>query len=86
MNSDNNMTGDGPVNNDSVTLTVDTTICVGIGQCEMLEPEVFFIDDEAISTVVDGATLPADRAARVIERCPSGAISIVPLSDDDSPA
>ena len=63
--------------NDGVTLTVDTTICVGIGQCEVLEPDVFFINDDAISTVVDGATLPADRAAIVIERCPSGAISIV---------
>jgi ferredoxin len=58
-------------------VAVDRDICVGIGQCEMLEPTVFFIDDEAISTVVDGATLDLDRARAVVERCPSGAISIV---------
>lgn len=69
-----------------VQLRVDPEICVGIGQCEMLEPEVFFIGDDAISTVVDGATLPAERAAIVIERCPSGAISIVDESGDDAGA
>ncbi|MEZ5378056.1 MAG: ferredoxin [Acidimicrobiales bacterium] len=62
---------------DAVRVRVDDTVCVGIGQCEMLEPDVFFINDDAISTVVDGATLSAERAAVVIERCPSGAISIV---------
>lgn len=63
---------------DRLTLRVDPDICVGIGQCEMLEPDVFFIGDDAIATVVDGATLPADRAAVVIERCPSGAIGVAP--------
>ena len=61
-----------------VRLAVDGDRCIGIGQCELLEPEVFRLDDEtAISRVVDGATLGRERAAEVVERCPSMAISIL---------
>ena len=67
-----------------VRVVVDQSVCVGIGQCEMLEPDVFFINDDAFATVVDGATLELAAAQLVVERCPSGAISIV--SDDDGPA
>lgn len=57
-----------------VTLKVDDTICMGIGQCELLEPEVFMIDDDAISRVVGDATFTGDRAKEIIMACPSGAI------------
>ena len=67
----------------AVHLTVALDRCIGIGQCEMLEPEVFRLDDEdGISRVADGATLDRARAAEVVERCPSMAISIV----EDSPS
>ncbi len=59
-----------------VRLVVDDAICVGIGQCEALEPDTLVVDDDGVSNVVEGATLPAERAAIVIERCPSGAISV----------
>ena len=50
----------------AVHLTVDLDRCIGIGQCEMLEPEVFRLDDEdGISRVADGATLDRARAAEV---------------------
>jgi ferredoxin len=58
-------------------VVVDQTVCVGIGQCEMLEPDVFFINDDAFATVVEGATIERGAAQLVVERCPSGAISIV---------
>jgi ferredoxin len=62
----------------TVHLRVDPDVCVGIGQCEMLEPEVFEFDEaEGRSTVREGATLPADRAEAIVRACPSGAISIV---------
>ena len=51
----------------AVHLTVDLDRCIGIGQCEMLEPEVFRLDDEdGISRVADGATLDRARAAEVV--------------------
>jgi len=62
----------------AVHLTVDLDRCIGIGQCEMLEPQVFRLDDEdGIARVADGATLDRTRAAEVVERCPSMAISIL---------
>ena len=60
-----------------VRLIVDEDRCIGIGQCELLEPEVFRLGDEdAISRVVDEATLDRARALAVVEACPSMAISI----------
>ncbi len=62
---------------DQIRLVVDADVCVGIGQCEMLEPDVFEYDDEAgLASAKDGATLPRDRADAVVKACPSGAISI----------
>ncbi|HJP24531.1 MAG: ferredoxin [Acidimicrobiales bacterium] len=62
---------------DQVSLIVDEDRCIGIGQCELLEPEVFQLGDEdAISRVVDSAGLPRVRALEVADRCPSSAISI----------
>jgi len=61
-----------------VRLMVDVDRCIGIGQCELLEPTVFRLDDEtAISRVADGATLDRARAAEVVDGCPSMAISIL---------
>ncbi len=60
-----------------VRLVVDADTCIAAGQCEMLEPDTFLVDDDTlISTVVGSGTLPADRAAQIIDRCPAGAISI----------
>ncbi len=62
---------------DPVRLIVDVDRCIGIGQCELLEPEVFELGDEdAISRVAAGATLDRVRALAVVEACPSMAISI----------
>ena len=59
-------------------MAVDEDRCIGIGQCELLEPDVFRLGDEdAISRVVDGVDLARSRALELVDRCPSGAISIV---------
>ena len=61
-----------------VLMAVDEDRCIGIGQCELLEPDVFRLGDEdAISRVVDGVGLAQSRALELVDRCPSGAISIV---------
>lgn len=63
---------------DPVRLSVDRDACFGVGQCELLEPTVFRLDDEEeLAEVIGDATLPRDRADKVVDRCPSGAISIV---------
>lgn len=62
-------------NTPTTRLTVDRDACVGIGQCEVLEPDAFEVDDEGVAVAL--GPLPVDRARIVVERCPSGAISIV---------
>ena len=65
-----------------VRLVVDPERCIGGGQCEMLESETFYVDDDtAISSVVGSGLLPRDRAEIVIERCPGSAISVSAASD-----
>jgi len=69
---------------DLVAVRVDEEVCIGAGQCEMLEEGTFLIDDDtAIAKVIGSGRLPRDRADVVIERCPSGAIS---LASDEIPA
>jgi ferredoxin len=66
------------VSADLVQVAVDEERCIGGGQCEMLEPEVFLLDDEtSISSVIGSGALPRDRADVVVHRCPGAAISIV---------
>ncbi|MYH44571.1 MAG: ferredoxin [Acidimicrobiaceae bacterium] len=61
-----------------VRVAVDAERCIGGGQCEMLESEVFLVDDdEAISSVVGSGALPRPRADVVVHRCPGAAVSIV---------
>ena len=63
---------------DMVQVAVDQELCIGGGICEMLEPEVFELDDDiVISSVVSDGLLPRDRAAVVVDRCPGQAIAIV---------
>jgi ferredoxin len=61
-----------------VRLVVDADVCVGIGQCEAIEPDVFVYDEsEGRAEARADAYLPRDRADAVMRSCPSGAISIV---------
>ena len=63
---------------DLVRVAVDQALCIGGGLCEMLEPEVFELDNEiVISSVIGDGLLPRDRADVVVDRCPGRAISIV---------
>ena len=65
-----------------VRVAVDEQRCIGGGQCEMLEPDVFLLDDdEAISSVIGPGALPRQRAEVVVHRCPGAAISIVDSAD-----
>ena len=61
---------------DLVGLTVDATVCIGIGRCEMLEPDSFFVNDDAIAQVEAATRFTRVRAEEIVMECPSGAISI----------
>jgi len=62
----------------TVVVTIDADVCVGIGQCELLEPDVFALDEDlGYSAVIGTSHLPLDRAKLVIDKCPSNAIRIV---------
>ena len=66
-----------------VRVAVDDERCIGGGQCEMLEPDVFVVDDdEAVSSVIGTGTLARERADVVVHRCPGAAISIVGPADE----
>lgn len=66
------------MSSDLVAVAVDSQRCIGGGQCEMLEPDVFLLDDdEVISSVIGSGALRRDRAEVVVHRCPGAAISIV---------
>ncbi|MEM9562205.1 MAG: ferredoxin [Actinomycetota bacterium] len=75
--SDADPAGAGP---DLVLMTVDDTRCIGGGQCEMLAPDVFEVDDDTgIAAVVDDGRLDRADALELIDRCPSGAVSFTEL-------
>ncbi|MEM7324441.1 MAG: (4Fe-4S)-binding protein [Actinomycetota bacterium] len=59
-----------------VKVTVNQDVCIASGQCEMIEPDVFLIDDETvIAGIVGDPMMSRDRAEQVADRCPSGAIT-----------
>lgn len=61
-----------------VRVAVDQELCIGGGICEMLEPQVFELDDDiVISSVTGDGLLPRQRADVVVDRCPGQAISII---------
>ena len=63
---------------DIVRVAVDQELCIGGGICEMLEPEMFELDDDVvISSVIGDGLLPRARAEVVVDRCPGRAIAII---------
>ena len=69
-----------------VMMAVNQDVCIGSGQCEMLEEETFLVDDDTvIAGVIGTAMLPMDRAQKVIDTCPTQAISIA-VVDSSRPA
>lgn len=70
-----------------VKVAVDQDVCIGAGQCEVLEEETFLIDDETvIADVIGTGVLPRDRAQAAADACPSGAIFIVETALDEAPS
>ncbi len=61
---------------EQVVMAVDDTRCIGGGQCELLAPDVFEVDDDTgIAAVTAPGLLDRVTALELLDRCPSGAIS-----------
>ncbi len=70
-----------------VRLALDAELCIGVGQCELMAPEVFRLDDdEGTSELVGSPWVAAAQAELLVDKCPSGAIGLAdPAAGPDAP-
>lgn len=62
---------------DFVRLTLDSEVCIGVGQCELLAPNTFELDDdEGTARIVGEADVDRALAEQIVDKCPSRAIQI----------
>jgi ferredoxin len=64
-----------------VKVTVDTSLCIGSGNCAMTAPAVFDQDEEqALVVLLDDNPPDAEReaVALAVERCPAAVILMLP--------
>ncbi len=62
---------------ETVTIALNAEACLGVGSCELLQPDHFRLDDDtAIAGLIGDGRLPRADAELVVDRCPSGALSI----------
>ena len=60
---------------ETVRVLIDSSLCIGSGTCEALQPSIFQVGNDGIAVVLSDrvdATVARDAA----QSCPSGAISI----------
>jgi ferredoxin len=58
-------------------VVVNRDNCIGCGACEALYPELFQIDDEGLSTVLENENIEEEKLTEVVEGCPTSAINKV---------
>ena len=58
-------------------VVVNRDNCIGCGACEALCPEIFQIDDEGLSTVINQEVSEelTEKVTEAIESCPTSAIA-----------
>ncbi len=59
-----------------VEVVVDDEVCIGIGACVAVEPQVFELRDDGVAHVRPRHGLPRAWAEQVCQGCPSGALRI----------
>lgn len=55
---------------------VDRDLCLGVGNCVALAPEVFQLDEENKAVVLDSSSVDDDTLLEAAESCPENAIII----------
>jgi len=59
---------------------VDRDLCIGSAMCVATAPDVFELDDEGLSRVVDGGAADEETLRQAAEGCP---VQAVILEDDE---
>lgn len=62
-----------------MNLFLDRKVCIGAGECVLLEPTIFASDEEGLAIVIDDERLASLSQQRLLEleaNCPSGAITV----------
>ncbi len=57
-------------------VTADREACVGYGQCELLAPDVFEVDDDGAVRLLHDDPDDDTGVRDAVQQCPSGAIAI----------
>lgn len=57
-------------------VVADREVCVGTGQCELLAPSVFEVDDDGAVRVLQDAPDDEDAVRYAVRQCPTGAITL----------
>ncbi len=64
-------------------LEVDQNKCIGCGMCAGMDPDHFEIDDSGLSTVINQDNIENETISQVIEGCPTGAITIEEIENEE---
>lgn len=60
-----------------VVVALNAELCIGVGNCELLQPDHFRVDDDtAVAERIGDGVLSRSEAEQVVDRCPSGALTI----------
>ena len=61
----------------ALEIEIDRDKCMGSGNCSFWAPDVFDLDDEGISVVLDPEAQPEEKIVLAAQGCPTQAISVV---------
>jgi ferredoxin len=64
-------------------ITVDHNVCVGNAMCEEYAPNVFALNDERQSIVINPAGDPEEKVLEAAENCPVSAITVKDAETDE---
>ncbi len=68
--------GDGTTG-ETATIEFNVELCIGVGNCELLHSTQFAIDEETgIAELTGDGVMSIPDAEQLVDRCPSGALSI----------
>lgn len=60
----------------ALEIRIDRDVCMGSGNCSFSAPQVFGMDDESVSVVIDAGAASAEQIVRAARTCPTEAISV----------
>ena len=67
--------------NSSITITIDRSLCIGAAACISAAPELFQLDEDNIAETktpnpIFADTLASQRIRDAVDSCPTGAIQV----------